>query len=556
MILTQFVRLSTLVAATVIAPVGYAVPAFDTESDLDILNGLPVVTPDNQGVPAIMATLSPPRIALVVPNEPHLLVLQASPTTAAAPAHYRRLVEQSLRSQGTVVLKGSADALYDLKPEWIRVWPQANTIVLTSRMGTRVEGVREPHGNDPIPVVQLMASQIRQALAAERLLRQAAPVGAAARTKRAVLSHATTQDFRKNVDFSIRPTSPTETCTTFGNNLAANTFGRPLTADEQRALSLELGKWCQSGTLSHYQGGSGARAVPHWTYNEKPKLNLLTEWALIRSEDVLRPAQSKHYFWVKSVGEGAGTGFTRSLQDTATFSGNVMHGLMDVAIHGGWGNSYPSDPRSWSYPIGQAHWPDRDPELFGCDDGEFASVCPTGAQVVRLFPSDTFNNQVTVSQATQLAIGGTVGVTGTGSASPALAINASLTVTRTDVTTQSATVNLTSTQTSSARPYSRSTRWRPDVPAVWDYLIARRITGPFGAATPTAATLNPEYDVLWQIPLQPNRDKIMKFSLIYEAGWNNCVREACAGMNPPPDRTIQPQGRVFWQDTVAVDLRS
>lgn len=55
-------------------------------------------------------------------------------------------------------------------------------------------------------------------------------------------------------------------------------------------------------------------------------------------------------------------------------------------------------------------------------------------------------------------------------------------------------------------------------------------TGPYGTATPTASTLNPEYDLLWQIPLQANRGKQMLFKIVYEADWNNCVREDCAGM--------------------------
>ncbi|WP_157639231.1 hypothetical protein [Burkholderia ubonensis] len=55
-------------------------------------------------------------------------------------------------------------------------------------------------------------------------------------------------------------------------------------------------------------------------------------------------------------------------------------------------------------------------------------------------------------------------------------------------------------------------------------------TGPYGTATPTASTLNPEYVLLWQIPLQTNRGKQMLFKIVYEAGWNNCIREDCAGM--------------------------
>ncbi|MGU7816800.1 hypothetical protein [Burkholderia sp. AW49-1] len=297
-------------------------------------------------------------------------------------------------------------------------------------------------------------------------------------------------------------------------------------------------------------------AVPDWATAAKARLNLLTEWALIRSEDALAPANSAFYFWVKTVGEGAGSGFTRAFHDTATYHSNVMYGLVDATIHAGWGRTYLRERRSWTYPAGSEYWSMRDPKLFGCNFGDSGSICPTSASVIRLFPSDSFDNQVTVANTTALQFGGTVGVAGTASAAPSAQVSVLLNLNHTNTTTRTSTVTLTHAQTSAANHYSRTTRWRPDVPAIWDYLVSRRITGPFGTATPTASTLNPEYDMLWQIPLQANRGKTMRFTIIHEAGWNNCVREDCAGMRQPPDRTIPAQQRGCWADSVAVNLTS
>ncbi|WP_244137511.1 hypothetical protein [Burkholderia pyrrocinia] len=520
---------------------------------LESIKNIPIVVPTNQGVPAGLTELSNAQVMLEIPNETHVLLLRVDGTTSAAPSHYQRLIERSLNSKGTIVLQGSKEALLALKPQWIRVWPEADTVVLTSRFGTRVEGLRDEGVEDWRAIAQLIAGQIEQARSAEAQLANDKMSNGLRRAKR---STGTTNSFTKNVEFSVRPSSPVEACTMFGNGFAANTFGRPLTPSERDEVSSEVSRWCQSGTLSYYQGASAPRNVPNWTYTKKPKLSLLTEWALIRSEDVLTPSNSKHYFWVKSIGQGAGSGFTRNLQDTAFYSNNVMYGLLDATIHAGWGNIYPQLPKSWTFPVGEADWADRDPNLFGCDSGERGSVCPAGVSVIRLFPSDTSNNQVMVSQGESFTFGGMVNVSSQVFTDPSKAIKADLILKRMDSSMRTATLNLTNTQTSSGKPYSRSTRWRPDVAAIWDYVVMRGIEGAFATATPTAATINPEYDILWQIPTQPNQGKLMKFNVVYEAGWNNCVKYVCAGMQSPPDPTIPPQGRVYWTDGVVVDFRS
>ncbi|WP_232490628.1 hypothetical protein [Burkholderia ubonensis] len=524
---------------------------------LDRLSEMPIVNPLNHiDSSSILGAFSSKEVLLEIPNRPHIFILDANAVASMDRNHYRQLIETSLKSSGTVVLAGKREVLLDLKPHWLRMWPDAETVVLTSRMGTRADGIRGHDIRDLKHIVKYIASHVDSARKAESMSSNYQHSSTLGRARRSVNSGG----FTKTVAFSMRPSSPVETCTDFGNNLLNSKFERPLTEIERQALSFEVSGWCQSGSISNYQAAKAPYAVPRWKYTDKPMLSLLTEWALIRSEDIVVPNNSKYYLWIKTIGQGSGSGFTRRLQDTATFRNNVMYGLLDATIHAGWGRTFADKSSAWTYPLGQDDWSNSDPILFGCDFGDAGSACPSSANVVHLFPSDTFNNQVSVSQSTALSIGGSIGVKGISAENESSnligGINASFNVSRTDSVSQSVTVNLTNVQTSSAKAFSRSTRWRPDVPAIWDYLISRSIVGDFGTATPTASTLNPEYDVIWQLPVRKNEGKVMKFSLIYEAGWNNCVREVCAISTPPPDKTIPAQKRVYWSDSILVDLRA
>ncbi|MGU7816378.1 hypothetical protein [Burkholderia sp. AW49-1] len=513
----------------------------------EILSAMPLVAPANEGVPYEMYSGAVPRLLLEVPREPHILLLTANVATKSALGHYRKMIEKSLESKGTVILRGTREELLELKPNWVRVWPDAETIILTSRSGTRVEGLRTEGAGNWQAVGKIAGEQVRQARAAEAELKQMARPEGATRVRR---STDNGDGSMKAVAFDIRPRTPVEMCSAFGNSLLT-AYDRPLTADEEASFSRELNRWCQSGTLSYYQVASAQHAVPKWTYTDKPKLTLVTEWALVRSEDKLVPANSKHYFWIKTTSDAAGTGFTRKLEDTAAYRNHVMYGLMDVAIHTGWGGMNLQDASKWTYPVGIDDWVNKDPDLFGCGVRTHAENCPSGISVARLFPSDTYNNNVTVSDGDALSISGVVGLAG-----GAHSIKSVLTINGTRSKERVASIHMMDVRTSTAQPFSRSTRWRPDIAAVWDYLQAKNASGQFGSAVPSAATINPEYDVAWQIPIEKNRGKVMKFNIVYEAGWNNCVRYWCASMQPPPDRTIPPQARVYWSDSLMVDLRS
>ncbi|MGU7817143.1 hypothetical protein ACV22W_33595, partial [Burkholderia sp. AW49-1] len=161
-----------------------------------------------------------------------------------------------------VVLKGEREVLLALKPDWLKVWPESNTIVLTSRMGARVDGVRDQGVHSARHIVEVIEKQVGLAKRLESTIPMLANDVLGSRRKRAV-AHV---DATKEVAFSLHPSSPVETCTDFGNGLVKQAFGRPLTKEDRRMLSDEVARWCQSGALSNYQAEIATSAVPRWLY--------------------------------------------------------------------------------------------------------------------------------------------------------------------------------------------------------------------------------------------------------------------------------------------------
>lgn len=100
-------------------------------------------------------------------------------------------------------------------------------------------------------------------------------------------------------------------------------------------------------TPKSYQAAKPEVSVPGWPSFDEPLLTIDTEWALVKSADHIKPANSNYYFWVKTIGEGAGNGFTRNAKDTSYFKNDAMYNILDTWIHSGWGTIYPKDNKSW-----------------------------------------------------------------------------------------------------------------------------------------------------------------------------------------------------------------
>ncbi|MGU7816801.1 hypothetical protein [Burkholderia sp. AW49-1] len=132
---------------------------------------MPIVAPAGQDISTLRAALANPTVLVDVPQEPHLLVLEASPAEMVAADHYRALIERSLSERGTVVILGAPDALAAPKPKEVHIWPHATTLVVTSRMGTRVDALRGEDGRDEDgqnadEIVHIAATHVARANAA------------------------------------------------------------------------------------------------------------------------------------------------------------------------------------------------------------------------------------------------------------------------------------------------------------------------------------------------------------------------------------------------------
>jgi hypothetical protein len=447
-------------------------------------------------------------------------------------------LNESLAAGKVIILQGNADDLKKIKPAWVHVWPNTDTVVIHARAGLGVYGLSDVDG-------------IPQDLLRDIVLDYISWPSSEAHTndaKNSVTKTIANDPIRKNINLTIRPAGPIAACVDFSNAVHQTMFENQQPSEPERnAVALEVAKWCQYGKLA---GSESGFQVPLAEKTDIPKKMFDFEWAFIRDENLLVPERSHYLFWTKSTGDGSGSGFARNIGDIAFWKDNVVRNLFDVGIHGGWGSYYPKDPRSWAQPgRGEGeHWPSKEHSLFVCDDVTPIS-CPQGVKLIRLYPEDTFDNSVTVAESTAIALGGSLTLTPSASPSgPSFAAAFALNATYTSTQTATTTLSLTNVRSSATQTYSRSTRWRPNTAAVWDWVKASRIPngGKIGNATPLAATLNPSYDVIWRVPTQGNTSKFFKYAIVSEVGVNHCVRTACSNYKQPPDKNIPPQRRIAW----------
>lgn len=511
------------------------------EASAGSVDELPVVTLAGQRPDALLERLPRNRIVKEIPEQPHIFPLDLDAVSPEDWSWYAEHVQTSLERGGIVILTGKAQAMAAVRPAWVQVWPEGQALVLNSRWGLQVDAINA--GGDASVLVGVVGDQLARLGAANPPSSDFMHPPVRSGTASPAVG-TRSADFDKQVQFTIKPVSPSETCTAYGNQIT-QAIPPPHTPELIAALRVQLMRRCQAGTLADIAPNEPPQKMGKWRYERRIKLNLLTEWALIRSDDLLLPERSRFYFWVKTVGEGAGSGFTRAIQDTASRADNIVVGLSDMAIHIGWGRANISGTAPWTYPRPPAYWSPEDPRLFACDYRLSGETCPVNPRLVKLFPSNSFNDTVTVSTATSLAFDGTVSGTFESSTGKPV-IGLQLGVTKTESVTAAAAFKLTEIATGAVENYSRTTRWRPNVAAVWDYLAAGRVEGPFGSATPTASNLNPSYDVLWTLPVEGNEGKAFNFGIVFEAGWNTCVRFTCAGVDPPPEAKLESQGRALW----------
>lgn len=438
-----------------------------------------------------------------------------------------------------IALTGSSSLLRLLRPEGVYAWPATDTIVLDPSSGLGIFGFDAT--DDAHRLTVLRAWPWAERAAADNTTR---PVRSAETPRRSF-----------DVSFDLSAASPSSVCRAFRRKLAATLFSQGLPAhDELRPFANEVRRWCQYGNLSMHLAAVPQFTIAPYRGTDEPRLSLTTEWALLRNDDPIDPSGTTFLFWAKTVGEGAGSGFGRrdGTEGYADGDRGGLRRLLDASIHSGWGPiEYDGVASAW--PVNSSFPGTAKTQLFLCDrpDGPDLFGCPQRPTLRSLYPADSIDGVVTVSRAERFIVGGNaqagVSIDPTGKITPNMSFSLNLVQATTD--TAQSDMRLVQTRTNADTTFYRTTRWTPDIPAIYQWINARDHRGSLAQATPLAATLNPQYEVVWEFPLRGNEGRRLSYNMIYEAGWNTCFNGPnCATYLQPPDRSLQAKARVGWKD--------
>jgi hypothetical protein len=453
-------------------------------------------------------------------------------------------IEAWLDEGKRVALTGSSSMLGVLKPDRVYAWPATNTIVLDPGAGLGIFGFDATDAAHRVQVLNGWTWADREDVDES-----------AVRGIRSVENPNRSFD----VNFDLSAASPSSVCRAFRRKLATTLFGHRLpNRDEMRAFASEMRRWCQYGNVSVHLGESPQFTISPFRATDEPRLSLVSEWALLRNDDPINPSATTFLFWVKTVGDGAGSGFGRRDGTEGYFDavrGGVRR-LLDASIHSGWGPVEYDDVAS-AWPVNSSFPGTGKTKLFLCDepDGQDLFGCPRRPRLRSLYPADSIDGVVTVSHAERFIVGGnaqagfSVGASGTITPN----INFTLNVVKATTDIAQSEMRLLQTRSNADSVFYRTTRWMPDIPAIYRWIKARGHNGSLAQATPLAATLNPQYEIVWELPLTGNKGRKLTYNMIYEAGWNTCFNGPnCAAHAQPPDNTLSAKARVGWKDRVTL----
>lgn len=442
-----------------------------------------------------------------------------------------------------LAVTGPLSFLRLLKPQGVYAWPATNTIVLDPAEGLGIFGF------DATDLAQ------RSSVLKGWTWAGSAETNEAPRTARSVENSSRSLD----VTFDLSAASPSSVCRAFRRRMASTIFGQRLpNREEFLVFAAEVRRWCQYGNLSMHVAALPQFTIAPFRGTDEPRLSLASEWVLLRNDDPVDPNGTTFLFWAKTVGDGAGTGFGRRAGTEGTF--DVYRGglrrLLDATIHSGWGPlEYDRVASAW--PVDSSFPGTGRTRLFLCDEvgGQELFGCPVGQRLRTLYPADSIDGAVTVSHAERFIVGGSAqagaSIDTTGKITPNISFSLNLVQARTE--TAQSEMRLVQTRTNADTLFYRTTRWTPDVPAIYNWINARAHNGSLVQATPLAGTLNPQYEVVWEFPLRGNEGRKLSYNMVYEAGWNTCFNgPSCATYTPPPDRTLQAKARVGWKDRVTL----
>lgn len=497
-------RLRLLAAALLAVPVGHA----------------SAMSVDDESVPGVtLVRVSEGDVAATVASE-----LQA-------------LLDDGRRT----ALAGDSTTLAAMRPAFAHAWPEANTIVLDPASGLGVFGF------DAIDEVDRHAKLAGWSWGEE--------LRSPSRTTRSTVGLT----LLRQVHFNVTATSPSQVCRRFSAEMLAVLFGDTSPSqDEFRAFRREARRWCQYGNLSQHAAERPQFTIEPFRRSSLPRLSLSAEWALIRSEDPVQSDRTSYLFWARTVGEGAGTGFTLrdGLQAWLDPETREIRDLMDVAIHSGWGSvDAPEVTTAWplhsTFPrIGDVH-------VFRCDGPEafLPRVCPASPVLRKLYPDDSFDGKITTSASHGFTYGGEAkfGVAADSHGKLGSTLTFGLQALRHSGRVVQGDAAFVQTRSNAATVYYRSTWWTPNVPALYRWIETHGVQGLLGGATPLATTLNPRHDVIWELPMLGNAGRALPYHVVYEMGLNVCKQDFSC-LPREPQRHAMSKARVGWMDGITVHV--
>lgn len=467
-----------------------------------------------------------------------LLHIDDRDATADVVGDIEGIIDDSRR----LVVFGTPQAVARVRPEIANAWPETNTVVLDPTAGLGISGFDAPDDAARLEALGHWPWAIDNHPGAVREPRASRP-------------DATFY----TVDFSVTAATPSHICRNFSDGMATTLFGdKTPDADNLRAFRREVRRWCQYGNLSFYAADSAQFTIEPFRASHVPLLSLVTEWALVRSEDRADPSLTNYLFWTKTVGDGAGSGFTRRGRDGAWYDTErkELRNLMDAAIHTGWGPIEPPGVVT-AWPLNSTFPLTGDNHVFRCDGVPAfrPKTCPLTPRLLKLFPQDAFDGKVAVSASEGMTFGGDAKVSRTFGGKRTTSMTFGVHASRNSMRTTQVDAPLMQVRSNGGVVYYRSTWWTPDVSALFSWLAARRYTGDITSATPLAATLNPRHEILWELPLGGNAGRTYPYHVVYEVGLNTCgIAYKCTSYGGASDKRTK--ARMGWSDVLHVHFPS
>ncbi|UPG93531.1 hypothetical protein [Luteibacter aegosomatissinici] len=450
----------------------------------------------------------------------------------------RPLLSGMLDEGAPFAIIGGGSMIGGALPEHVHTWPETGAWVLDPREGLGVHGIAAANDEDRV-----------NAFAVWQRANGDEPTAPGRGDRVAVARNGS-----RTVALEFVASTPGTICRSFSREMHHALFGDATPSHaERRAFRSEIRRWCQYGIFSHYAAAPRNVVIEPFSDTKDALLTLTTEWAFIRGEDRVERSRVGYAMWVKTVGDGAGFGFTRrSGYEGVVDRDGTIHNLLDLAIHSGWGGLAHHQTIS-AWPLNSTYPGVANTLVFECDglDAHLRFDCPVRPRLRRLYPQDSQDQSVTASKSVKFDVVGNVRVAAGGSDGAAPKITFGLDVMHGTTDTAQTALSLVHIFSNADTAFHRSTHWIPDLSALRQWIAARNHRGNLMRATPLASTLNPRYEILWELPLRGNAGRVIPYYTIYEAGWNTCdASNVCADFRTRPNSPLPVKSRVAWFDAV------